>query len=168
MKSCPTCQRTYPDDNQSNCAYDGAPLSAPYYPQPGQYQPQQYGAPPPPGANPVMPPQQGYPPAGYPPVGYPPQGGWQQGYPPPPAYAAGASQYVPCPRCHMPNPEKVNFTWWGGMLGPRMLSHVKCKGCGLAFNGKTGESNDSKIAIYFVITFIVSLGIFFLIFFGLR
>ena len=54
------------------------------------------------------------------------------------------------------------------MLGPKMLSHVKCSGCGLAYNGKTGQSNDSKIAIYFVVTFVVSLGLFFLIFFGLR
>lgn len=166
MRSCPTCQRTYPDDNQANCAYDGAPLSPPYYPQPGQYQPQYAApAPPPPGANPMTP-QQGYP--GYPPVGYPPQGGWQQGYPPPAYAGGGASPYVPCPRCRTPDPLKVNFTWWGGMLGPRMLSHVKCRGCGLAFNGKTGESNDSKIAIYFVVTFVVSLGIFLLIFFGLR
>lgn len=144
MRSCPACQRTYPDE-QTNCQYDGAQLSAPYYPQPGQYQPQQYGAPP----------------------GYPPQPNqWQVS--PPPAYPMGASEYVPCPRCHRPGPQKVGFTWWGGMLGPKMLSHVKCQGCGTAYNGKTGESNDSKIAIYFVVTFIVSLGIFFLIFFGLR
>ena len=153
MRSCPACQRTYPDDNQTNCQYDGAQLSAPYYPQPGQYQ-QQYA--PPPGVNPMTPPP-----------GYPPQPNQWQGYPPP-AYPMGASGYVPCPRCHRPDPQKVGFTWWGGMLGPKMLSHVKCQGCGLAYNGKTGQSNDSKIAIYFVVTFVVSLGLFFLIFFGLR
>jgi transposase-like protein len=145
MRSCPTCQRTYQDDNQSNCAYDGAQLSAPYYPQPGQYQQQSYG--PPPGVNPMTP---------LPPPGYPPQGGWQ-GYPTPPAYQGGMGQYVPCPRCRRPDPEKVNFTWWGGMLGPRMLTHVKCRGCGLAYNGKTGESNDTKITIYFIVGTVVSL-----------
>jgi hypothetical protein len=161
MRSCPVCQRTYPDDNQTNCQYDGAQLSAPYYPQPGQYQPQQYGPPPgmnqmppPPGANPMPP-------------GYPPQPNQWQGYPPP-AYPIGASEYVPCPRCRRPGPKKVGFTWWGGVLGPRMLSHVKCEGCGLAYNGKSGQSNDAKIAIYMVVTFVISLGLFLLIFFGLR
>lgn len=142
MRSCPTCQRTYQDDNQSNCAYDGAQLSPPYYPQPVQYQQQSYG--PPPGVNPMTPP------------GYPPQGGWQ-GYPTPPAYQADMGQYVPCPRCRRPDPQKVNFTWWGGMLGPRMLTHVKCNGCGLAYNGKTGESNDTKIKIYLIVGTAISL-----------
>lgn len=156
MRSCPVCQRTYPNDNQTNCQYDGAQLSAPYYPQPGQYQPQQYG--PPPGANPMMPPP-----------GYPPQPNqWQgQGYPPP-ASPMGASEYVPCPRCQRPGPKKVGFTWWGGVLGPKMLSHVKCEGCGLAYNGKTGQSNDSKIAIYMVVTFVISLIILFGVFYGFR
>jgi len=30
MKSCPTCKRTYPDDNLAFCLMDGAVLSAPY------------------------------------------------------------------------------------------------------------------------------------------
>jgi transposase-like protein len=158
MRICPTCQRTYPDDNQNNCAYDGTQLSAPYYPQPGQYQPQPYGtqpygAPPygtPPGVNPMMPPT--------PPPGYPPQGGWQ-GYPAP-AYQGGeASPYVPCPQCRRPNPEKVGFTWWGGVLGPRMLSHVKCQSCGTAYNGKTGQSNTTGIVIYSVVLFVIVIAI---------
>lgn len=32
MKSCPTCNRTYPDDNLAFCLMDGAVLSAPYDP----------------------------------------------------------------------------------------------------------------------------------------
>src|SRR5687768_3272037 len=32
MKSCPTCNRTYPDDAQVFCLMDGAVLSAPYDP----------------------------------------------------------------------------------------------------------------------------------------
>jgi hypothetical protein len=148
MRICPTCQRTYPDDNQNNCAYDGMQLSAPYYPQPGQYQPQPYGTPP--GVNPMMP----TPP---PPPGYPPQGGWQ-GYPPSPAYQqGGASPYAPCPQCRRPDPEKVGFTWWGGMIGPRMLSHVKCRSCGTAYNGKTGQSNTTGIVIYSVVLFVIGL-----------
>ncbi|MDT4965855.1 MAG: hypothetical protein QOJ64_592 [Acidobacteriota bacterium] len=155
MKTCPSCQRTYPDDNQSNCAYDGSQLSAPYYPPPGQYQQQQYAPPPgqyqqaqygqPPGANPMAPPP-----------GYPPPG-WQGA--PPPAYQAGASPYVACPQCRTPDPEKVGFTWWGGMIGPRLLSHVKCRSCGNAYNGKTGNSNTTGIVVYSLILFGIGLAI---------
>ena len=157
MRSCPTCQRTYPDDNQSNCPFDGAMLSAPYYPQPGQYQ-QQYAPPPqpPPGMNPMQPPPQGY---------APPPTDWQgQGYPSQPVQPMGAGQYAPCPGCQRPDPEKMNFTWWGGMIGPRMLSHVKCRWCGMQYNGKTGQSNTTGIIIYsvviFVIAILIGLGVF--------
>lgn len=34
------------------------------------------------------------------------------------------------------------------MLGPRILSHVKCPGCGYAYNGKSGGENTVGIAIY--------------------
>lgn len=154
MRSCPTCQRTYPDDNQSNCPFDGAILSAPYYPQPGQYQ-QQYAPPPPqPGMNPMQPP----PPQGYAPPPY----GWQQGqgYPQPafqPPPQPNAGQYAPCPKCQRPDPEKVGFTWWGGVIGPRMLSHVKCRWCGTQYNGKTGQSNTTGIIIYSVVIFAIAL-----------
>jgi len=30
MKSCPTCNRTYPDDTLAFCLIDGSVLSAPY------------------------------------------------------------------------------------------------------------------------------------------
>ena len=164
MRSCPVCQRTYPDDNQAVCQYDGAQLSQPFYAPPPPYQQQQYGAPPPPpqGAYPMPPPQQAY---GAPPQQYgaPPPAGWQQGGYPPPAYAAapmGAGQYRPCPKCQRPDPEKVGFTWWGGLIGPRMLSHVKCRWCGAQYNGKTGQSNTTGIIIYSLVLFGIALVIF--------
>jgi hypothetical protein len=58
------------------------------------------------------------------------------------------SAYKPCPKCQAVNAEMVSFTWWGGVLGPHLLTHVKCQSCGTAFNGKTGKSNDQAIAIY--------------------
>jgi transposase-like protein len=66
-----------------------------------------------------------------------------------------AGEYVPCPRCYSPNPEKVNFTWWGGMVGPRVLKHVKCRGCGATYNGKSGRSNTTSIVIYSIIVFVI-------------
>ena len=61
------------------------------------------------------------------------------------------SEYVPCPNCNTPDPSKVNFTWWGGLIGPRLFTHVKCNSCRTTYNGKTGKSNSGKIAIYFLV-----------------
>jgi hypothetical protein len=93
--------------------------------------------------------QQNYPPTGYPPQNYPPQAQWQA--------AGGIGEYMPCPRCRRPDPEKVNFTWWGGMIGPRLFKHVKCGGCGLAYNGKSGQSNTTNIVLYSVVLGVISL-----------
>ncbi|HEY4329126.1 MAG TPA: hypothetical protein VGN88_05270 [Phycisphaerae bacterium] len=54
---------------------------------------------------------------------------------------------------------KVGFTWWGGLLGPKILNHVKCSKCGKTFNSKTGKSNDTAIMIYIVVSFVIVLGL---------
>jgi uncharacterized protein (DUF983 family) len=69
------------------------------------------------------------------------------------------STYVPCPQCGGTNAEKLRFTWWGGVLGPKILTHVKCSGCGKKYNGKTGKDNTTGIVIYSVIVGIVALGL---------
>jgi predicted RNA-binding Zn-ribbon protein involved in translation (DUF1610 family) len=60
------------------------------------------------------------------------------------------TQYAPCPKCGQSNAKKVSFTWWGGALGPRMFTHVKCPNCGPEYNGRTGKSNRTDILIYFL------------------
>lgn len=77
--------------------------------------------------------------------------------------------YAPCPQCNGTHAEKVRFTWWGGVLGPKLLSHVKCVGCGKAYNGKTGIDNNTKIAIYMgvIALFCFSVVIFMFVMFGL-
>ena len=51
-----------------------------------------------------------------------------------------------CPHCqqdqHPPTP--IGFTWWGGILGPKLLSHVQCPSCGGTFNSKTGQPNTTS------------------------
>ena len=69
------------------------------------------------------------------------------------------SEYVPCPKCQSTNVQKQSFTWWGGVLGPKLLSHVKCQNCGATFNGKTGGSNTAAITIYIVVVCILAAGI---------
>jgi len=67
-----------------------------------------------------------------------------------------ATQYASCPKCGQSNAKKVGFTWWGGALGPRMFSHVKCQNCGTEYNGRTGKSNQQGILIYIAVTFILA------------
>ena len=37
------------------------------------------------------------------------------------------------------------------MLGPKLITHVKCVACGYKYNGKTGKDNTTGIVLYFVI-----------------
>lgn len=69
------------------------------------------------------------------------------------------SEFAPCPACQQQSATRLNYTWWGGALGPRMLTHVKCGGCGATYNGKTGQSNNAKIAAYMIIVNVVLIGL---------
>lgn len=73
-------------------------------------------------------------------------------YQPPQALGARASAPASCPECASPRFEAVTFTWWGGLVGPKLLSHVRCLQCASTFNSKTGRSNSAAIAIYFVVS----------------
>ena len=73
------------------------------------------------------------------------------------------NQFAPCPRCQQSNARQLSFTWWGGALGPKLLSHVKCESCGAKYNGKTGRDNTTGIIIYFAVVGIVSFVLFFIL-----
>ena len=77
------------------------------------------------------------------------------------------NEYVPCPACGAPDPERMKFTWWGGAVGPKILNHVKCRACGNKFNGKSGQSNTNGIIIYSVVVGVIAFGLLFVLFFGL-
>lgn len=66
-------------------------------------------------------------------------------------------QFAPCPKCGCTFATKASFTWWGGMVGPAMFSHVNCKRCNAGYNGKNGKSNDVAIAIYISVSVLVAL-----------
>jgi hypothetical protein len=53
----------------------------------------------------------------------------------------------------------MSFTWWGGVIGPKVLTHVKCPQCGHAYNGKTGRDNTNGIIIYSVVVGIIAFGL---------
>ncbi len=62
-----------------------------------------------------------------------------------------------CPKCGGKALSKVKYTWWGGVLGPRLLHHTKCDSCSYTFNSKTGKSNTPGIILYSVVIFAVAL-----------
>jgi bifunctional DNA-binding transcriptional regulator/antitoxin component of YhaV-PrlF toxin-antitoxin module len=76
------------------------------------------------------------------------------------------SSYLPCPQCGSTDPKKVNFTWWGGMLGPRLFQLVKCNACGFSYNGKTGKSNTKAIVLYSLVVVVIVGAIAFLVAFS--
>ncbi len=75
-----------------------------------------------------------------------------------------ATNYFACPKCGTADPKTLNFTWWGGALGPKLLSHVKCLKCGYKYNGKSGKDNTTGIAIYFVVVGILAFVLMFVVF----
>jgi hypothetical protein len=57
-----------------------------------------------------------------------------------------------CPFCNQDVvPTPVGFTWWGGLIGAKLLSHVECPSCRQRYNSKTGKSNSTAIAMYMLI-----------------
>jgi hypothetical protein len=61
-------------------------------------------------------------------------------------------RFAECPHCGCPgHADRVSFTWWGGVLGPALLCHVRCRECGYCYNGKTGSDNMVNIFLYVVI-----------------
>ncbi len=68
----------------------------------------------------------------------------------------GSEMVAPCYKCGCPYAKRISFTWWGGLLGPRMFNHVKCVRCFSTFNAKTGQSNNTAITIYCVVGFAIA------------
>ena len=59
--------------------------------------------------------------------------------------------FAACPSCSKSEATRVEFTWWGGLLGPKLYHHVKCGNCGTTYNGVTGKSNVMSIIRYSII-----------------
>lgn len=69
------------------------------------------------------------------------------------------SKYKPCPQCGGNDPKKVLVTWWGSFYGPKLFTHVRCRDCGYAYNGKTGRSNLIPAILFVTIPAILILGL---------
>ena len=83
--------------------------------------------------------------------------------PPPiqmPRMAPPGEQFAACPKCRTTGATRVKFTMWGGVLGPKLLTHVKCGLCGTKYNGKTGQSNTGAIVVYTIVVFAIAFAVF--------
>jgi hypothetical protein len=81
----------------------------------------------------------------------PPQQPAQQ-FPPP---VPGGEPTAPCPNCGNTFGKTPAFTWWGGLIGAKMLKHVHCTRCGTGFNSRSGKSNNTAITIYVVVGVVI-------------
>jgi hypothetical protein len=63
-------------------------------------------------------------------------------------------EYAPCPGCGSTDATRQYFTFWGSWLGPLIINHVRCNDCGTYYNGVHGDSNNTRIMIYVLCTFV--------------
>ncbi|MGY8770854.1 MAG: hypothetical protein ACKVH8_20785 [Pirellulales bacterium] len=64
-----------------------------------------------------------------------------------------------CPNCGTSDAKAPSFTFWGGVIGHKILSHVICNGCRKGFNSKSGKSNLGNIIMYQVVLFAIIIAI---------
>ena len=64
-----------------------------------------------------------------------------------------------CPKCDNTTALPVSFTWWGGFLGPKLFSVVKCANCNTQYNSKTGRPSTRAIVIYTIVGVVIVLGL---------
>ena len=68
-------------------------------------------------------------------------------------------EYADCPNCGAPDPTRVHWTWWGGLIGPAIINTVRCRDCGTSYNGVHGDYNTVRIILYTVIPGVIVLAL---------
>lgn len=76
--------------------------------------------------------------------------------------------YKPCPRCGEDGAKRVLWTAWGSFYGPALFTHVRCPGCGYAYNGKSGRSNLVPALILVAVPLLLILTILGVLFWYIR
>lgn len=64
-------------------------------------------------------------------------------------------KFKACPRCSSNDIHKVEYSWWGGLIGPALVHQVRCKKCGKTYDGVTGTNITKRMSIYVVIIIII-------------
>jgi hypothetical protein len=67
--------------------------------------------------------------------------------------------YADCPNCGCPGfATKSSYTWWGGFVGPMIISCVRCQECGTRYNGTHGDYSTTRILIYHLVAAGIAVG----------
>ena len=74
-------------------------------------------------------------------------------HPPPIADYAGA--YRTCRGCGGGPLEEPSFTWWGGLVGHKLLGVEQCKRCRKWWVKSTGQPGDVRVNTYIVVGLIL-------------
>ena len=74
---------------------------------------------------------------------------------PPPPIADYASAHRPCPGCGGGPLAEPGFTWWGGLVGHKLLGVEQCKSCKKWWVKATGQSGDARVTTYWVVGLIL-------------
>ena len=73
---------------------------------------------------------------------------------------------MPCPRCRQVGANIRTWSWWGGLIGPKIMKHATCMFCQQDFNYQTGKPiTGQTIGLYMLAGVGIPLGILMLFFF---
>lgn len=71
-----------------------------------------------------------------------------------------------CPSCGSTQTKEVKYTWWGGLVGPKMMNLQKCENCRIQFNRKTNKNALNAIIAYNMVALLIGFVILFALFAG--
>lgn len=68
-----------------------------------------------------------------------------------------------CPSCSSTQTKEVKYTWWGGVLAPKLMHLQKCEACKFQFNRKTNKGTVNAVVAYNLVALLGGLAIVFAI-----
>ena len=75
--------------------------------------------------------------------------------PPPVPIADYAGAHRPCPGCGIGPLEEPSFTWWGGLVGHKILGVEQCRACRRWWVKGTAQPGGGRVTAYVVIGLIL-------------
>lgn len=61
-----------------------------------------------------------------------------------------------CPRCKSNDIHKVEYSWWGGLIGPGLAHQIRCKKCGMTYDGVSGTNITKRVSAYITVGLVIS------------
>ena len=62
----------------------------------------------------------------------------------------------PCQRCPAGHTSPLRFSWWGGLVGPWLLSYVHCHECGASYSTRSGRAAWGGMLLIFALRLLVT------------